>query len=111
MSSLVGKFRILAVAILLVILVLPEQAKAQDLEPRRWGHLPTGMTLVGLGYGYTDAFVYFSPFWKITDTTSRINSYGVSAVYTFDMAGKSARPHWDNTMIMSLSISVPIDGP
>jgi len=91
MISLVGKFKILAVVILLAVFVLPEQAKAQDLEPRRWGHLPTGMNLVGLGYAYTDSFVYFSPFWKITDTSARINSYAVSAIHTFDLAGKSAR--------------------
>ena len=76
---------------LFAAIVLPNQAKAQDLEPRRWGHLPTGMTVVGVGYAYTDAFVYFSPFWKVTDTTAEINSLGVSALYTFDMAGKSAR--------------------
>jgi hypothetical protein len=75
----------------LAAVVLPNQVKAQDLEPRRWGHLPTGMTVVGVGYAYTDSFVYFSPFWKITDTTAEINSFGVNAIYTFDMAGKSAR--------------------
>ena len=91
MSSLAGKFKVLVAAILLVVFVLPEQAKAQDLEPRRWGHLPTGLNMVGLGYVYTDAFVYFSPFWKIRDTSARINSYAVSAIHTFDLAGKSAR--------------------
>jgi hypothetical protein len=91
MYTLVGKFRILAVVLLLAVFVLPEPANAQDLEPRRWGHLPTGLNMVGLGYVYTDAFVYFSPFWKITDTTARINSYAVSAIHTFDLAGKSAR--------------------
>jgi hypothetical protein len=91
MCSLPGRFKILAVVMLLAAVVLPNQVMAQDLEPRRWGHLPTGMTVIGVGYGYTDSFVYFSPFWKITDATAEINSFGVSALYTFDMAGKSAR--------------------
>ena len=91
MSCLAGKFKILAVVILLAVFILPEQANAQDLEPRRWGHLPTGMNMVGVGYAYTDAFVYFSPFWKITNTSARINSYALSAIHTFDLAGKSAR--------------------
>lgn len=72
-------------------LCLPAQVSAQDLEPRRWTHLPTGLNIVGAGYGYTEANVYFSPFWKITDGTSRINSLGVSAIHTFSLAGKSAR--------------------
>jgi len=81
----------LMAVLLLVALALPGLAKAQDLEPRRWGHLPSGMTIVGVGYAYTDSFVYFSPFWKITDTSAEINSLGVNAIHTFDMAGKSAR--------------------
>jgi len=64
---------------------------AQDLEPRRWSHLPVGLNIVGLGYGFTDAYVYFHPVFKITDAQARINALGFSAVRTFDLAGKSAR--------------------
>jgi len=91
MGSLLRMLKILPVVLLLITLALPGQAEAQDLEPRRWGYLPSGLTIVGVGYAYTDSFVYFSPFWKITDTSAEINSFGVSAIYTFDMAGKSAR--------------------
>ena len=91
MKGLVDKIKNLTIVILLAIILLPDQANAQDLEPRRWGHLPTGMNMVGVGYAYTDAFVYFSPFWKITNTSARINSYALSAIHTFDLAGKSAR--------------------
>ena len=91
MSSDAGRFRFLAIVMLLAVLMLPGQAGAQDLEPRRWGHLPTGLNMVGIGYAYTDSFVYFSPFWKITNTSARISSYVVSAIHTFDLAGKSAR--------------------
>ena len=91
MSNLVWWFKILVFVLLMAVVVLPVKVEAQDLEPRRWGHLPTGMNSVGIGYLYTDAFVYFSPFLKITNTRARINSYGVSAIHTFDLAGKSAR--------------------
>lgn len=53
-----GRFKILAVALLLAAIVLPDQLKAQDLEPRRWGHLPTGVTVVGVGYAYTENHGY-----------------------------------------------------
>jgi hypothetical protein len=79
------------VILLFISLGLPGQTSAQDLEPRRWSHLPTGQNIVGVGYIYTEANVFFSPVWKITDGTSRINGLGISAIHTFDMAGKSAR--------------------
>ena len=77
--------------VLLIALAFSVQSQAQDLEPRRWSHLPSGMKIVSLGYAYTDSFVYFSPFWTITDASAEINSFGVGALYTFSMAGKSAR--------------------
>jgi len=76
---------------LLISFGLPERASAQDLEPRRWSHLPIGQTIVGVGYVYTEADIFFSPVLKITDGTSRINGLGFSAIHTFDLAGKSAR--------------------
>ena len=86
-----SKNRILTLILLLVSAVLAEQASAQDLEPRRWSHLPIGQTIVGMGYAYTEANVFFSPVLKLTDGTSRINGLGFSAIHTFDLAGKSAR--------------------
>jgi hypothetical protein len=77
--------------LLLIGVGLPEQVRAQDLEPRRWSHLPTGQNIVGVGYIYTEANVFFSPVLKITDGISRINGLGITAIHTFDMAGKSAR--------------------
>ncbi len=91
MISLVGIARSLSILLLLLGFVLPQQATAQDLEPRRWSHLPTGLNMLGVGYVYTEANVFFSPVLKITDGTSRINSLGISAIHTFDLAGKSAR--------------------
>ena len=90
-SDWIRRPKILAVVLILVAFLLSGQTLAQDLEPRRWSHLPSGLTVVGMGYAYTDSFVYFSPFWKITNTSSEINSFAFSALRTFSMAGKSAR--------------------
>jgi hypothetical protein len=81
----------LFVILLLLGLGLPGPVTAQDLEPRRWSHLPTGLNMVGVGYVYTEADVYFNPAFKIRDAVADINSVGVSAIHTFDLAGKSAR--------------------
>lgn len=83
--------RYLLVSFLMISLGYSERAGAQDLEPRRWSHLPTGQNIIGVGYVYTEANVFFSPVLKITDGVSQINSLAVSAIHTFDFAGKSAR--------------------
>jgi hypothetical protein len=90
-NGLTGMIRYLFAILLLIGLGLPEQVSAQDLEPRRWSHLPAGQNIVGVGYIYTEANVFFSPVLKITDGASRINGLGLTAIHTFDMAGKSAR--------------------
>lgn len=91
MNTSVVVVRHLFAILLLMNLGLVEKVSAQDLEPRRWSHLPTGQNIVGAGYVYTEADVFFSPVFKITHATSRINGLGVSAIHTFDLAGKSAR--------------------
>jgi len=83
--------RNLLIYLLLTGFGLPESVSAQDLEPRRWSHLPVGQNIVGVGYVYTEANIFFSPVLKISDGTSRINSLGFTAIHTFDLAGKSAR--------------------
>ena len=85
------KYRILLVILMLIGPGLSERASAQDLEPRRWSHLPIGQTIVGVGYVYTEADIFFSPVLKITDGTSRINGLGFTAIHSFELAGKSAR--------------------
>ena len=44
-----------------LILGLPIQCLAQELEPRRWSHLPTGKSFIGGGYVYTKGDIYFDP--------------------------------------------------
>jgi hypothetical protein len=72
-------------------IVLTGHVHAQDLEPRRWSNLPIGTNLVGVGYAHTDANVYFNPALAITDATAKINALALTAIHTFDLAGKSAR--------------------
>jgi len=76
MRVFIGVPGILFAVFLLLGFGLPEKVDAQDLEPRRWSHLPTGQNIVGVGYAYTEANVFFSPIWKITNGTSRQNNLG-----------------------------------
>ena len=83
--------RNLCAGLLFIGLAIPDQVRAQDLEPRRWSHLPIGQNIVGLGYGYTEANIFFSPVLKITDGISRVNGLGLTAIHSFELAGKSSR--------------------
>ena len=91
MHGSAGVNRSLLFILLMISIGLPERANSQDLEPRRWSHLPIGQNIVGVGYVYTEADIFFSPVLQITDGTSRVNSLGFTGIHTFDLAGKSAR--------------------
>ena len=42
-------------------------AAAQDMEPRRWGHLPVGTDILAVGYGYTFGDLHLDPVLRIED--------------------------------------------
>jgi len=64
---------------------------AQDLEPRRWSHLPTGINVVGVGTGGTDGNIFFDPLLRVEDANVELWGLGGSYVRTFEWFGKSSR--------------------
>ena len=64
---------------------------AQDIEPRRWTHLPVGMNVLGAGGVYTDGDIAFDPVLELEDVTVETKTVITSYVHAFDLAGKSAR--------------------
>jgi hypothetical protein len=66
-------------------------ALAQDLEPRRWTHLPTGLNFIGLGYGHTEGDVLFDPVLELEDVEYTMDSAIVSYVRSHGFFGKTAR--------------------
>ena len=88
-SSRAGKIRHLLPGLLLV--GLTGQALAQDLEPRRWSHLPTGLNVIGVASAYTDGDIYLDPILLAEDVTFEIYTAGLGYVRTFEMFGKSSR--------------------
>jgi hypothetical protein len=67
------------------------QALAQDLEPRRWSHLPTGLNVIGVASAYTPGETYFDPVLRLEDVTFDLYTTGLGYVRTFDLFGTSAR--------------------
>lgn len=76
---------------LLSALLVCGTATAQDLEPRRWSPLPTGVTFAGVGLGYSQGDIFLDPVLQIEDADFNV-TLGVAAyVRTFGLFGKSAR--------------------
>lgn len=76
-------------AVVLAAAVLP--CGAQDLEPRRWSHLPVGVSVFGGAYSYTEADIAFDPVLLIEDVEMDLHAVGVKYVHAFELFGKSAR--------------------
>ena len=66
-------------------------ASAMDLEPRQWGHMPLGTNVIGAGYAYTSADIYFDPVMKVEDVKMKMNTAALKYVHSFGLLGKSAR--------------------
>lgn len=74
-----------------LILGLPFLCFAQELEPRRWSHLPTGKNFVGGGYVYTKADIFFDPVLRIEDAEMEMHTWAFKYIRTFELLQKSAR--------------------
>ncbi len=78
-------------AFVLVWLLATLPGFCQDIEPRRWSHLPIGSSFSGVAYAYTKGDVTFDPVLRIEDGTFNLSSAALKYIYAFEMLGKSAR--------------------
>lgn len=65
--------------------------EAQDLEPRRWGHLPVGANFAGGGYIETRGDIAFDPVLRIEDGEVELHTLLGKYIHSFELMGKSAR--------------------
>lgn len=75
----------------LLLLVLAKGAYAQDLEPRRWSLMPTGLNFVGVGAAYSFGDILFDPVLEIEDAEFDMTHVMLGYVHSFALFGKSAR--------------------
>ncbi len=66
-------------------------ACAQELEPRRWSHLPIGANFGGGGYAHTAADIVFDPVLLLDDVTLEMETFPFKYLRSFELLGKSAR--------------------
>ena len=74
-----------------LVLGLPFLCLAQDLEPRRWSHLPMGANFAGGGYAYTEADIFLDPVLRIEDGEMEMHTWALKYIRTFELLQKSAR--------------------
>jgi hypothetical protein len=76
---------------LLLVLASAISAEAQELQPRRWAHLPKNANFLGAGYVYTEGDLFFDPVLQIEDATVEMHTVALRYIRTFAVLGKSAR--------------------
>ena len=88
------RFNLSHMPVLLMLLLIScwvNTSFAQDLEPRRWSQMPTGLNFGGIGYGYIDGDIFFDPVLLVKDATFEMHAFGLGYVRSFGIMDKSAR--------------------
>ena len=74
-----------------VLILTSKTLVAQDLEPRRWTHLPVDTHTLGVGYAGKDEQIFFNPLVGITNGSSDLNAWLARYSYSFNWSGMTAR--------------------
>lgn len=82
------RFPILALA---AALLSAAPSLAQELEPRRWSHLPTGLNFAGAGYVYTEADISDIPVLRLENVEKEMNTWAFKYIRTFELLERSVR--------------------
>ena len=78
----------------LYVLISPGLASpcfAQELDPRRWSHLPIGTNFAGAAYAYTEANISIDPVLRLDNVDMEMHTLAAKYIRTFELFGKSAR--------------------
>ena len=65
--------------------------EAQELEPRRWSHLPIGANFAGFGYAYSDYDIAFEPAVEIESARADVHTLVASYVRVLEVFGREGR--------------------
>ena len=85
------KSKIHSLIILLLVLSWTNTVFAQDLEPRRWSQMPTGLNFAGIGYGYIDGDIFFDPLLLVEEATFEMHQVALFYMRSLSILGQSAR--------------------
>jgi hypothetical protein len=82
---------LLVLGTFLLLFASATTAGAQELEPRRWSHLPINTNFHAIGYAYAEGDLSFDPVLQINDATVEIHTLALRYIRTFDLFGLSGR--------------------
>jgi hypothetical protein len=71
--------------------VIAGSAHGQELEPRQYSNIPTGLNFLFAGYGYSDGSVLFDPSVALENATVETNGPVVGYVRSIAVGGLSAK--------------------
>ncbi len=75
----------------LFVLLSAGNSNGQDLEPRRWSHLPIDTNFGGVGFARTTGDITLNPVLKIEDGEVEMDTIVGKYIRTFEAFGKSTR--------------------
>lgn len=79
------------VFLLQMFFILATPCLGEDLEPRRWAHLPIDTNFVGAAYAYTEGNIDFDPVLKIENGQFQMYTWGAKYIRSFALFKKTAR--------------------
>ena len=76
---------------ILFFLLFTVPCPADELDPRRWTHLPINTNFFGTAYAYTDADISIDPVLKLEKVTMEMHTWAAKYIRTFALFDKTAR--------------------
>ena len=86
-----SKFLVAAIIAGFFMAVASDRCDGQELEPRRWSHLPLGTNIGGGGYTFSSGEIAFDPVLRLEDVELDLHAGAFMYVRSFELLGKSAR--------------------
>ena len=77
-------------SVLVWLFLLPD-VHAQELEPRRWSHVPVDANYLAVAYGNTQGDIFLDPVLRVEDGTVSVHTAIASYLRSFNLAGRTAR--------------------
>lgn len=77
--------------IILMVIGLFSPCAAEELEPRRWTHLPINTNFMGAAYAYTEADISLDPVLKLEDVQMEMHTWAAKYIRTFSLFDKTTR--------------------
>lgn len=76
---------------LLLFFILASPCFSEEMEPRRWAHLPIDTNFIGGGYAYTKADIGFDPVLRIENGQMDMHTWAAKYIRSFALFEKTAR--------------------